>query len=1431
MDDLIAAAASVSGATPVLELSMDERADAASVSHPSSSWSPSNFKFSLRALLTRRPSSRGPTNSTSTSTQISYSSPISPTSPTSPSSPSTASRSSRGRAAKTRGTPSSPKRAPSRSSRSRSRVPNSCIPRLTRSFKLSICFSFSLFLAVYYKLWTGKPRAPLICNLFHVGCPIWPVDGHVKPGYETVMEAFSENFEAGWEVGAGFTAYVGTEKVVDIWGGYHDRNWRRLYTPETLQVVFSSSKVVEGLVIAHLVDRGLLNYTERISTYWPEFGVKKKENVTLSDLLGHRAGVTYLKRPPSASDISDLDVMSDLLASQPHNFEGQRVQGYAGITRGWYLNEIIRRVHPKGRTIGQILLHEIMPLLDLEFYVGLPEDLEPRVCPLADPMKVPGFIRLVTPNFLQDHPPTPVMRNMLMNPLSIAHKALRASAPQDFPRMPFFPLSYNRRELWYSEGSSFGGISNARSLGRFAALLLNRGELEGVRLISEETADAAMQPLDRLWDVVVGRNVTFTRGGFGHGVRFPCCMDVEWVGWGGAGGSLVYWNQELNISFSYVPNSMGFTTMGMAGNLFRSEEMSLVQVGIALSYDYAAARVRGVFINANDCLQLYIPLEIGQQTVAELGEQGLIEFRDLNDDSNAFQRTYVNEIRRLDEMERKLSESECGGARFGIQIVAPRTQAEREDLQLKPSTAISGRTRSHQDIDEMEERLSTHESRIQQLNASQETLNRGYLELMELSHLLEEINFFFRSPETRYEENFNGAFDEDTGLLEANRRETEAEASEEGRAGNAAKLGFIAGVIARARIGPFERILFRALRGNLYMKHTELEQSIRDPVTGELVRKDVFIIFAHGKEILSKIRKISASLGATIYAVDEREEKRTADAEDVRMRLADLRSILDRTQHERRAELVLAAELLETWSTVIRKEKAVYFTMNLFSYDQGRRALIAEGWCPTSAQGAIRLALRDVTDRTSSTIPPILSEIPTTRTPPTFQKTNKFSAAFQEIVDSYGIASYREVNPGLYTVITFPFFFAVMFGDFGHGILVTAFAAWMCMNETKLLTKKWGEIWMMFFGGRYIILLMGIFSIYTGFLYNDIFSKATNFFGSGFEFALDNSTKRYVGHKVYTYPVGLDPAWHGSENALIFTNSYKMKMSIVFGVMHMLFGISLNVVNHIYFKRPMSIIAETVPQILYLASIFGYLVLMIIYKWTVNWTNPSEAPGLLNTLIYMFLSPGHVTEPLYPGQATVQSLLLIIALVCVPWMLLMKPYLLYQEHMKHRNAGYSTLPHLTRDSSVEMEPAHDLHDEHFDFSEIMIHQAIHTIEFCLSGISNTASYLRLWALSLAHAPESNPKSTTELSEVVWEFFMQYPLEMATGPFGGVILVIAFSLWFQFTVYILILMEGLSAFLHSLRLHWVEFQSKFYEGSGKKFEPFSFERLLADDSVE
>lgn len=549
----------------------------------------------------------------------------------------------------------------------------------------------------------------------------------------------------------------------------------------------------------------------------------------------------------------------------------------------------------------------------------------------------------------------------------------------------------------------------------------------------------------------------------------------------------------------------------------------------------------------------------------------------------------------------------------------------------------------------------------------------------------------------------------------------------------------------------------------------------------------------------------------------------------------------------------------------MRREKATYHTLNKLSVDVTRKVLVAEAWVPVAAKGRVRDALRLAALRAASVMGTVFQPMITYEPPPTYHQTSKFTSAFQGIVDAYGIARYREANPGVFTIITFPFLFAVMFGDIGHGILMLMFALLLVLREKKMAKQDLGDILGMMFGGRYIILLMSVFSIYTGFVYNEIFSVVTTFFGrTRFACATDGSLTDPVammmdhslcpsafktGLEMQTtgspFAFGVDPAWHGTRTELQYLNSLKMKMSIVLGVVQMNAGIILSYFNQRYFADTLSTLCEFIPQMIFLNALFGYLCILILLKWATGST-----ADLYHTLIYMFLNPGDVDcggacpeNKMFPGQAGLQVFLLLAAFVSVPIMLLPKPLILKKRHEKRtqQSASYGLLSpeenafrfqRYSDEESVgggeaaaghtrapaQTSGAHaggghgDGHGEEFDFGEVMVHQMIHTIEFVLGAVSNTASYLRLWALSLAHS---------QLSAVFYDRVLMGQIQGGGSPFA---IVVAFYVFTCATLGVLMVMESLSAFLHALRLHWVEFQNKFYHGDGYQFAPFSFETI-------
>jgi len=279
-------------------------------------------------------------------------------------------------------------------------------------------------------------------------------------------------------------------------------------------------------------------------------------------------------------------------------------------------------------------------------------------------------------------------------------------------------------------------------------------------------------------------------------------------------------------------------------------------------------------------------------------------------------------------------------------------------------------------------------------------------------------------------------------------------------------------------------------------------------------------------------------------------------------------------------------------------------------------------------------------------------------------------------------------------------------------------------------------------------------------------------------------------------------------------NSMKMKMSVLFGVLQMIVGVTLRFLNAINDKSATNFLFECIPMMVYMVCFFGWMDFMILYKWVHPIDN---APSIINSLICMAMGQED-KNPLYPGSVEMARTLMVYTVLSVPFLLLPKPIIILIQHKRAKKPeGHDLL--AVDEESAPASGGHG-HGEEFDFSEILIHQVIETIEYVLGTVSHTASYLRIWALSLAHQ---------QLSLVFFQKTITMGLTMAY-PVNAIVIFLMFTVWFAITLAVLMGMDVLECFLHTLRLHWVEFQSKFYQGPNAnpvKFEPFDIPKMISD----
>jgi len=867
-------------------------------------------------------------------------------------------------------------------------------------------------------------------------------------------------------------------------------------------------------------------------------------------------------------------------------------------------------------------------------------------------------------------------------------------------------------------------------------------------------------------------------------------------------------------------------------------------------------------------LQIFIPAEAAHDVVQSLGELGLVQFIDLNNHVMAHLRSFVPELKKLSDMQFMLNTvvEQIITTNTELRFLRGAKKIGKEELvKLRPLSEVTPEEQQI-GVDKLEIILTDVSASMVQLQNNKKKLDQAFIQLQEMQAILgADEGGLFTEVGAEVGDSSDDESLGDFNLDELGPVKTTG-AKKIHKEGDDDTLRFITGVIPREKFEIFEKVVYRQSKGLALLRYREVEGEIMDLDSKALIPKNSFIVFYRGAYLGDKITKIATAFDAHVYPCPQKKKERKVLRKQLSSRSEELANVIEKGILQMKKLLAEVSLNIDFWHHFLLKEAAIYHTLNLLNFDNGK-TLIGECWVPRESIDRVKQSLDEGKQRSGSTLDCILTVIETKQEPPTYFKTNKFTKVFQKIVDSYGIARYREVNPAVFTIITFPWQFGIMFGDVGHGFLLLLLSLYLIYKEKDFEGTEMNEMLAWPYKGRYLLLLMALYAIYMGALYNELFSIPMDFgsnwkpqFGPG----LPNDTFVQIDNSPSgSYVFGIDPVWKGSTNELLYYNSVKMKASIIIGVLQMTVGLFLHFLNALEYGNYLDIFFEFIPRFVFLEAIFGYLCFMIFYKWCRDWmgqdiynreagiygsnatgiyTGTSGTPGLLNELIYMFL-PGGPKDDLYQGQSNAQTALVVFAFVSIPFMLLPKPLILKWQHYRSQKAAPTVDTVVVNDNKKNKEnessgdesfnelegdkkedapgaaqPKNSEEEEEFQFGELMIHQLLETIEFVLGSVSHTASYLRLWALSLAHS---------ELSSVFWEKIMFQLIDMTLGMNIFIVALAtfaAYSVWWIVTLLVMMFMELLSALLHALRLHWVEFQSKFYKGDGYPFIPFSIRKV-------
>jgi CubicO group peptidase (beta-lactamase class C family) len=359
------------------------------------------------------------------------------------------------------------------------------------------------------------------------------ISGTSAPEYARLSELLSESIDNDTDVGASVSVTVEGETVVDIWGGWADETKTTPWEQDTITNVWSTTKTMTFLSTLVLAERGLLDYHEKVATYWPEFAQNGKADIEVRHLMGHTSGVSGWAQPVEVADLYDWEKSTSMLAAQAPWWTPGEGSGYHALNQGHLLGEVVRRID--GRMLGQFFAEEIAGPLGADFHIGLDSSEFGRVSNVIPPAALP--IDMST-----------------MDPESVLIKTFTGPAP-------------DASEAWTPEWrqaciGAANGHGNARSVARIQAIVANGGKVDGVELLSPDTIKMIFEEQANGVDQVLGLPVRFGMGYALHSIAVPYLPEGNYAYWGGWGGSSIIVDIDRRISFAYVMNRMDEGLLG-----------------------------------------------------------------------------------------------------------------------------------------------------------------------------------------------------------------------------------------------------------------------------------------------------------------------------------------------------------------------------------------------------------------------------------------------------------------------------------------------------------------------------------------------------------------------------------------------------------------------------------------------------------------------------------------------------------------------------------------------------------------------------------------------------------------------------------------------------------------------------------------------------